>query len=78
MARQSKYINLAHRNRNQKDYTYLHIRFACETDDHEEQDRNNVVIKTRPVIDFKGCYKRTHQHEEDRTRPQNRTTCFYN
>lgn len=53
---------------------YLHICFACETDDHEEQDRDNVVIEASPIVDLEGRHKSSHQHEEDRAGPQNCTT----
>jgi len=55
---------------------YLYVRFARETDDHEEQDGNDVVVETGPVVDFESSYEGTHQHEEDRAGSQNRTTYF--
>ena len=48
--------------------TYLNVRFTSETYDHEEQDRNDVVIEAGPVVDFEGCDEGTDQHEENRTR----------
>lgn len=55
---------------------YLHVRFARETDDHEEQDGDNVVIEAGPIVDFEGRYEGAHQHEEDCAGSQNRATCF--
>lgn len=60
---------------NRKKDTYLYVRFTREADDHEEQDRNDVVVEAGPVIDFERCHEGTYQHEEDRTGSQNRTTC---
>lgn len=57
---------------------YLHVRFARETDDHEEQDGNNIVIEASPIINLESRHECTHQHEEDRAWSQDRTTCFDN
>lgn len=55
--------------------THLYVRFAGETDDHEEQNGNDVVIEAGPVVDFEGRYEGTHQHEEDCAGSQNRAAC---
>lgn len=55
---------------------YLHIRFTRETNNHEEQDGDNIVIEASPIVNLEGRHEGTHQHEEDRARSQNRTTCF--
>jgi len=60
-------------NNNEK---YLHVCFARETDDHEEQDGDNIVIEASPIVNLEGRHEGSHQHEEDRAGPQNRTTCF--
>lgn len=56
---------------------YLYVRFTRETDDHEEQDGDNVVIEAGPIINFEGRHEGTHQHEKDRARSQDRTTCIF-
>lgn len=55
---------------------YLHVRFARKTDNHEEQDGDNIVIEASPIVNLEGRHEGTHQHEEDRAGSQNRTTCF--
>lgn len=40
--------------------TYLYVGFASETDDHEEQDRNDIVIEAGPVVDLEGRHEGTH------------------
>lgn len=54
--------------------TYLYVRFACEADNHKEQDGNDVVVEAGPVVDFEGRHKGTHQHKKDRAGSQDCTT----
>lgn len=57
---------------------YLHIWFARETDDHKEQDGDNVVIETGPIVNLEGRHESSHQHEEDRAGSQDCTTWISN
>lgn len=48
----------------------LYLRFADEADDHEEEDRNNVVLETGPIVYVEGSHKGSHQHKENGSRAQ--------
>lgn len=51
--------------------TNLIVGFSNEADEHEEQNRPQVVEETGPVIDAESSHEGTHQHEENGTRTQN-------
>jgi hypothetical protein len=54
--------------------TYLYTGFASEAHQHEEQDRDNVVVEAGPVVNAERSYKGSHQHEEYRSRAEDRST----
>lgn len=57
----------------QIDITHLIFRFHCKADEHEDQDRVEVVLKRGPVVDTESCHEGTHQHKEYGAGAQDRT-----
>ena len=53
---------------------YLDFGFGDKTDKHEEEDRDQVVDETAPVVDTEGGHEGTHQHEENGSRAEDSTT----
>jgi hypothetical protein len=47
------------------DPTHLYLWLADETDEHEEEDWDDVVLETGPVVYVKGSHKGSYQHKEN-------------
>jgi hypothetical protein len=45
--------------------TDLYFWLADEADEHKEEDWNNVIFETRPVVYVKGSHESSYQHKED-------------
>lgn len=45
---------------------YLNVRLAGEANQHESEDRDDVVVETGPVVDLESCHEGSHQHEKYR------------
>jgi len=52
----------------------LYFWFADEADEHEEQDRDYVVLEARPVVYMEGSNKRSYQHKKDGARTKDRAS----
>ena len=53
--------------------TYLYIGLEREADDEKADDGVDVVLEGGPVVDPEGGHERSHQHEEDGARTEDRT-----